>query len=120
MNGRRIVAMLIDYVIALTLAGIITLIVNSGSNILDLFTGMLYFIIAFLYVAFKDCNPKCASIGKMIMKIKVKYTKPIFISCILRGITLFLVPIEITLIAVNGNKRLGDMLANCEVVRDCE
>lgn len=120
MNGKRLVAMLIDFAIGITAASLVIFIVTLGKNTMNALTITLYFAILFLYTFFKDCNSKHASIGKRIMRIKIKYTKPLLISFLLRNLTLLIFPLEIMVIAINGYQRIGDMLANSKVVRFCE
>ena len=80
--------------------------------------GLLWFVI---YCLFKDCLFGRRSLGKLICGLKIQNSetgdKASFGSLILRNITYVIVQIEGIVVLVNKGKRLGDFIANTQVVR---
>ena len=117
--NKRILAFLIDFLIAMLLIAIIGSIsmINFTSIILSKIYGIVLIVSVFsLY--FKDIiNGK--SVGKRIMKIKVvdfKENTPSTFRLFIRNVTLCIWPIEFLRVLL-GKERFGDIIAKTKVVQ---
>lgn len=74
-----------------------------------------------LYCLFKDCLFGRRSLGKLICGLKIQNSetgeKATFGSLILRNITYVIVQIEMIVVLANKGTRLGDLIAETQVVR---
>lgn len=74
-----------------------------------------------LYCLFKDCLFGRRSLGKLICGLSIKNSETgetaSFCKLILRNITYVIVQIEGIVVLVNKGKRLGDLIAKTQVVR---
>ena len=129
MNNKRIIAGIIDYIIACIIQAILMFIFfirpliehGDGGNIYN--TLIRFYIVTFCSISFliiKDVLGK-KSIGKRIMKLKIvtknNGSEATFSKRLLRNLTLFLLPIEILILLIN-KERLGDSLTKTNVVED--
>lgn len=117
---RRILAGIIDFYIACAVGVTVVAIITLGELPMTVFTATVYLFSTFAYMVLRDKFFKNASIGKKILRIHVvENNKELLtlLGCIKRNITLILVPVEVILLPTT-RKRLGDLLAKTEVVRN--
>ena len=120
LNLKRFFATIIDFYVICFASSLIILIITFGTMEVTALTISIYLISVLVLTIFKDALFKDASLGKKIFKLKVVYinkSENKILSNIKRTLTLVLVPIEIVLI-IKSNRRLGDMWAKTEVVKN--
>ncbi|MDP2747392.1 RDD family protein [Pseudomonas sp.] len=118
--GKRLVAQLIDAIIAFSLFYVTLHVVEvlSLSGQVDVFSAL---VVGGSYYFLSDAMPKGQSIGKRMLKIAV-VSDVSYIDCnvfqsVLRNITTpFLGVIDWVFIFTSSRKRLGDMLASTIVI----
>jgi len=115
---KRIIAMMIDYIIILVICHIplIIYIELADFNIFEAIDSMISLVM--ILVIFKDLIFRNASIGKKIMKLEIRKQDnkiPPIYAIILRNITVSIWPLECILILMNKN-RIGDMIFNTKVI----
>lgn len=118
--GKRLVAQLIDAIIAFFLFYVTLHVVEvlSLSGQVDVFSAL---VVGGGYYLLSDAMPKGQSIGKRMLKISV-VSDVSYIDCnvfqsVLRNITIpFLGVIDWVFIFTSSRKRLGDMLASTIVI----
>lgn len=118
--GKRLVAQLIDAIIAFSLFYVALHVVEvlSLSGQVDVFSAL---VVGGSYYLLSDAMPKGQSIGKRMLKIAVvsdvSYIDCNFFQSILRNITTpFLGVIDWVFIFTSSRRRLGDMLASTIVI----
>lgn len=118
--GKRLVAQLIDAIIAFSLFYVTLHVVEalSLSGQVDVFSAL---VVGGSYYLLSDAMPKGQSIGKRMLKVAV-VSDVSYIDCnvfqsVLRNITTpFLGVIDWVFIFTSSRKRLGDMLASTIVI----
>jgi uncharacterized RDD family membrane protein YckC len=125
MNGKRIFAFMIDFIIAGTIQAVlmfalIILPIVSGSGDAAHLVGNVFLItmISMVYLVLRDSLGK-ESIGKKILKLKIidrNGDAASFGKRILRNLTFLMGPVEIVIFLIRDGKRLGDAIAKTNVV----
>lgn len=117
LESKRAIALIVDFmlIIMFTLIPYVIILKLTDRKFESTFEFIV--LIWFILLIFKDIVFKNASVGKKIMNIEIKKQnkKPHLIIVILRNITIIVAAIEIILTIV-GNKRLGDIIFNTDVV----
>lgn len=125
MDGKRIMAFIIDYLITAGINAILFMIfimyplITKPADVTYpvMLRSFVYTGIAWLYLLIRDIPP-CGSIGKLIMKQRIvsadTNAPAVLWQRIVRNLTWILGPVEI-LVYLIAKKRLGDMLARTTV-----
>mgnify|MGYP004509544259 CR=1 FL=1 len=115
---KRLVAAGIDFYLDCFLSTVCVAILTLGKLDTTPFSVTAYLVLFFGILLTKDYFFKNASIGKLILKLKVvktDKTKLRFIDVLKRNIPIILLPLEIFLILAE-DRRLGDIWAKTAVV----
>lgn len=117
---KRLLAGVIDFYVICFLSSSLVYIITLGSMEVTPITIGLYLAAVFVFAAIKDTNRRDASLGKRILKIKVRNVTEdgcniTFLIGIKRTLPMLLIPLEIWFMISRG-RRLGDLWAGTEVV----